>query len=361
MKIVFLLPSYAWKPSGGFRVVYELSNRLVRRGHDVAVVHPRRLPNWEPRVRGAAVRARRLVNALKETLFRPSLKWHPLDPKVRRLHISRLSEDALPAADAVCATFWATAEIMKDFSPQAGKKFYLIQHYEIWGGPKARVDATWRAPFKKIVIARWLYETALDMGIPAADLAYIPYGMDHSLYRIHRPIESRPKRVAMMYLPSEWKGGPDGIRALETARDTVPDMQAVIFGIGRRPAGLPAWITYRKNPAQREIVEEIYNGSRVFLCPSWTEGWFLPNTEAMACGCAVASTDCGGVREYGEDGLTALLSPPRRPDLLAANLVRLLQDDSLRIRIAQAGRDRVRRFSWDQAADRLEHFLLSGS
>jgi glycosyltransferase involved in cell wall biosynthesis len=58
----------------------------------------------------------------------------------------------------------------------------------------------------------------------------------------------------------------------------------------------------------------------------------------MACGCAVATTDCGGNREYAEHEKTVLVSDPDDFESLVNNVLRLLLDEDLRVRIAQARR-----------------------
>src|SRR5690625_6129378 len=86
MRITFLLPTFAPRPSGGFRVVYEYANRLVERGHEVTVVHPRRLPyvqKWPYKGLWPWVRAR--LGRIRRTLFTPRLTWFPIDPRVRML------------------------------------------------------------------------------------------------------------------------------------------------------------------------------------------------------------------------------------------------------------------------------------
>jgi glycosyltransferase involved in cell wall biosynthesis len=114
---------------------------------------------------------------------------------------------------------------------------------------------------------------------------------------------------------------------------------------------------YLRNLPETALVE-IYNRCRVFVCSSLAEGFALPPAEAMACGCAVAMTDCGGNRDYAEHGMTALLSPPGNPEALAKNILRLLADDSLRVGLAQAGYARIREFTWERSADLLEGFIL---
>jgi glycosyltransferase involved in cell wall biosynthesis len=162
----------------------------------------------------------------------------------------------------------------------------------------------------------------------------------------------------MLYSDTELKGSSDGISALEIAKNKVPFLKAVVFGVGRKPNKLPKWIEYIHNPPQSLLVEKIYNGCSIYLCPSWTEGWHLPPAEAMSCGCAVVSTDIGGVNDYAGQEKTALLSPPRNQEALTKNFLRVLEDDDLRIRLAKAGYERIQEFTWERSTDLLEQFLM---
>ena len=161
----------------------------------------------------------------------------------------------------------------------------------------------------------------------------------------------------MLYAMAECKGSADGLRALRTAKEKHPELSAVLFGIPKRPPGLPGWIDYFQNPTPHDLVNEVYNSSSIFLCPSRVESFALPAPEAMACGCALVTADCGGNRDYTEDHVNALISPPREPALLARNLVRLLSDEELRLHLAQNGQARIQQLSWEQSANKLETLL----
>jgi glycosyltransferase involved in cell wall biosynthesis len=264
----------------------------------------------------------------------------------------------IPDGDAIFATAWKTAELVLGYPESKGKKCYLIQHYETWHGPKERVDAMWRAPLEKVVIAKWLYEVGVNLGCAKSEMAYIPNGFDRAFYRLTNPIAGRGKRLAMTFFASgSWKGSADGLAAVEMAERRYPDVAVTFFGVSAPPSSLPRWIEYRRNPPQRAVVEDIYNRSSIFVCPSWSEGWSLPPMEAMACGCAVVATDSGGIREYATDRATALLSPPRDPESLGHNIIRLLDDEDLRVKLAQAGNEHVRSFTWEQSTTLLEAFL----
>ncbi|MCL6598840.1 MAG: glycosyltransferase family 4 protein [Alicyclobacillus macrosporangiidus] len=361
MRLTFVLPGVRRVPSGGFRIVYQYASELSKRGHNVTVVHPVSVFHPMPNVKPVQRLARQVKSAVK-IMYRMfsgwefHVDWQQIHSGVHMVVVPTLHQHFIPDSDAVVATAWRTAEYVVKYRPCKGEKFYLIQHYETWDGPKSRVDATWRAPLHKIVIAKWLVEVGKRLG--AQDMTYIPNPVDMCAFHLTRPISSREKRIAMLYHTSAWKGSRVGIRALERVHEQVPDCRAVLFGVTPRPNNLPDWIEYYQNPPQSFLRDEIYNRSAIYLCPSDTEGWGLPVAEAMACGCAVVSTDNGGVRDFVEEGISGLLRPPRDADGLAEALVTLLDNPSMRIALAEAGHAAIRSFCLERAVSSFENTLL---
>jgi len=86
--------------------------------------------------------------------------------------------------------------------------------------------------------------------------------------------------------------------------------------------------------------------------------------EYLAAGLPVVATALGGNIEIIQDGATGLLVPPRDPESLAAASTRLLSDNDLATRIAQAGHDYVNQnFSFERLVadmDALYVKLLHG-
>ncbi len=356
MRITFLMPRYPWGPSGGYKVVYEYANGLVSRGHEVTVVHPRRLKYAVlPERLTLRNRLRRARTWMSDLGSSPRVNWHTIDGRVKMRFVEDSSAEFIPDGEAVFATSWQTVESVMRCPPSRGAKFYLIQGYEIWDGHRELVDATWRSPLRKVVISKWL----LDVGkeLRAHEVEYIPNGIDDRVYRLCQPFETRPLQVAMAYSALSVKGAVDGIKALTIARARYPEMKAVLFGKESPPRWIPKWIKYYRAPSQSVIVNEIYNGSRVFLNSSLTEGFALPPAEAALCGCAIVATDSGGIRDYVEDGVTGLLSAPRNPELLAENLSLLLSNPDLCEQLAKAGSQSVKRFSWEQSTNLLEALI----
>jgi L-malate glycosyltransferase len=356
VKITFLLPGYVRRPSGGARVVYEYASRLAARGHQVTVVHPRRmnspLAGEDLSIHG---KTRAAIESFRNLLHTPSISWQPIHEKVRLAFVPRPEARYVPDGDVIFATAWHTVQSVLDYPETKGAKFYLIQHYETWMGPQDLVDATWRAPLRKVVISQWLLELGEKMG--CSDMTRIPNGIDHDRYRISRPIRGRQPQVAMMVSTTPFKGSYDGMEALKIAHEKHPELKAALFGVSRWDRPIPSWCVYYRNPPQELLVDTIYNQSTVFVSSSWVEGFSLPPAEAAACGCCVVSTDSLGVRDFITHGVSGLLSRPKDPDSLAANLCAVLEDEELRVRLALNAQRSVMNLNWDRSTDSLETLL----
>jgi glycosyltransferase involved in cell wall biosynthesis len=114
----------------------------------------------------------------------------------------------------------------------------------------------------------------------------------------------------------------------------------------------------------RNDIPDILNASDVGVSSSHEEGFSNAVLEAMACGLATIVTRVGGNPEAVIDGETGLVVPPRDPDSLAAAIVRLAGDATLRGRCGCAGRARVLTdFTIESCVDKYErvyHALLDG-
>jgi glycosyltransferase involved in cell wall biosynthesis len=352
LRVTFVLPRTGEWPSGGLRTVYEYANHLSRRGHVVSVVHPGRLvinPTWMDYLKNAA----RYTLCKLGKRYTPD-KWLKMHPEVRLLCVPSLSERFLPDGDVVIATAWQTAEWVSQYSSSKGRGFYFIQHLETWNGPRERVYASWRTRLQKIVPSQWLVEIARGLGETAI---YIPYGLNVEAFRMVTPsAERRPNQLMMLYHNAEWKGCEDGLQALSFVREQDPDIRAILFGVPARPEALPDWIDYYQSPSPK-LLHELYNKAAIFVAPSRTEGWGLTGCEALLCGAALVATDIDGHREFAFHEQTALTSPARSPRELAENILRLMQDPELRIRLAKSGFEFVRQLTWERATNSLEAAL----
>lgn len=348
MRITFVLPCYPLRPIGGLRIVYEYANELVKRGHRLTIIHPAFL-----------VHSYYGDNRKEEATLPPPpiIDWQEIDEKIEMKYVPYLKEEFIPDADAIIATAWYTADYVNSYSASKGTKFYLIQSHEIWDGPEKLVNETWHYPLNKIVVSKWLLNVGEELGV--SNMKYIPNAIDHNKFRVTVPIGKRSKKVGMLFSNNEIKGSMDGLRALELAKKKIPELEAVCFGVPRRNRAIPKWIDYVRTPTQKDLVEKIYNECSIFLCPSWIEGWGLPSTEAMACGCALISVDNGGVHDFSKHNRSALISPVKDYRKLAEHLIQLLNNDKQRMQMAKNGLESIEEFTFTHSTNLLESYIQS--
>lgn len=356
LRVNFLFPAYYPVPVGGYAVVYEYANYLAARGHGVTIIYPRRHHECEDSL--SIFQPLKDRWRIRETLQRnrPLVAWFKFHPDIKFLLTPDLQSSHIPDADVTVATGWQTAGSVNMLPKNKGIKFYLIQHYEIWAGPKEKVDATWRMPLKKIVISKWLKELGQDLSVH--DFYHIPNGIDFERYKVIIPPEERPFSILSLYHHATFKGVPDLLAVLSRFHTEFPEVPVVMFGTPARGREIPDWITYHENPPQEVLIIKLYNRSAVYLAASISEGWALPPAEGMACGCAFVGTDIGGFRDYASHGKTALLSPPGNREALFQNLCAMARDTHLLRRIQRAGTNNIQQFTWANSGAAMEQYFI---
>ena len=98
-----------------------------------------------------------------------------------------------------------------------------------------------------------------------------------------------------------------------------------------------------------------YRTADAFLCMSEHEGFCVPVVEAMSFGVPVVARGMCAVPETM--GNAGLLLEDGRPEPAAAALHRVITDEGLRQRLAQAGADRVRELSYENVSTRIRELL----
>jgi phosphatidylinositol alpha-mannosyltransferase len=100
-----------------------------------------------------------------------------------------------------------------------------------------------------------------------------------------------------------------------------------------------------------EKLAELYSQAWTFCLPSTYEGFGVPYIEAMASGTAVVATGNPGAREVTQEGKSGLICEDRD---LARSISLLLTDAAHRERLAAAGLERARDFSWTRVCAEYE-------
>jgi glycosyltransferase involved in cell wall biosynthesis len=103
-----------------------------------------------------------------------------------------------------------------------------------------------------------------------------------------------------------------------------------------------------------ELIDLYYDADVFSFAPIWNEGFGIPPIEAMAAGTPVVATRSGAIPEIVRDQQTGFLVTKNDPRALADNILKLLGDQELRLKMGRAARDWVlENFTWDIVAERM--------
>ena len=356
MKIIFVMAS-GFSLSGGDRAIAIYAQHLHNRGHDVFVVSP---PQARPSLRAQIRSLVRHQRWLPQPQPGPS-HFDPLDVPHQLLERWRpVTDQDVPDADIVIATWWETAEWVMALAPAKGTKVYFIQHHEVFDYlPQARAAATYSLPLHKIVVAEWLRDLMHHhYGDPT--VAHVPYGIDLDQFNV--PVRSKQPipTVGMLYHAAHWKGCDLSLQAVAIATRTISNLRLVAFGaidpIPELP--LPAHSEYVKQPPQAQI-KDLYAKCDAWLFSSRSEGFGLPLLEAMACRTPVIGTPTGAAPELLAQGC-GLLVEPENPDSIAQGIEQICQLNPTAWRaLSDQAFARATRDTWDDATDRFEAALTA--
>jgi phosphatidylinositol alpha-1,6-mannosyltransferase len=175
--------------------------------------------------------------------------------------------------------------------------------------------------------------------------------------------------VARLDTSERYKGIDTVIQTLPRVLTTLPDTQYIIVGNGDDRARLEALaqavgaaehVFFAGVQGSDELIK-YYEVCDVFVMPSRAEGFGIVFLEAMAFGKPVIGCNCGGTLDVIRDGVFGFLV--RYGDIpgLASRILSLLQNESLRQQMGQAGRQYVEKnFSFAQLQSRLVRLLTGG-
>jgi glycosyltransferase involved in cell wall biosynthesis len=194
--------------------------------------------------------------------------------------------------------------------------------------------------------------------LPDAKIRVVEHGVDAAFFDVARRRRPEPFLLAVSTLHPH-KNLDGLLRAFAVFRQRRPDFRLVVCGMHgfftgplhdlRASLGLadavefPGWIP-------REDLYEQFARASAFLYPSLFEGFGMPVLEGLAAG---VPTGCSAIEPLATiAGDAALQFDPHDIDAIAAAMLRLVEDEPLRARLAAAGPSRAAQFSWRTAAQK---------
>jgi glycosyltransferase involved in cell wall biosynthesis len=182
----------------------------------------------------------------------------------------------------------------------------------------------------------------------------IPNIVDTGLFR---PVKERPRHAGFVFAITRNLEPIYGIDTALRALAMVPESLEARFAIaGSGPAestlrdlakelGVDDRVEFLGR-LERDAIVALYEDADAMLNPTTVDN--MPNSllEAMASGLPVVSTNVGGVPFLVRDGESALLVPANDPARMATAMQRLMEDTTLRDKIAETALTQVKAYTW---------------
>jgi glycosyltransferase involved in cell wall biosynthesis len=203
----------------------------------------------------------------------------------------------------------------------------------------------------------------LVLGADPQKITVIPNGVDLARFRAvpRSTVVGEPATVAFVGRLIHNKGPEKLLQALlELHRERLP-FRARFYGDGPMRSELAA--RARAAGGAIEFVGQVSDVAErlaevdLLVRPSLTEGLPLAVLEAMASGVCVIASDIPGNRDLIRDGINGVLVPPGDLARLKLAIRALLQDSAQRARLAAAGAETARGYSWDRVVEATAEVL----
>lgn len=342
MNIVFILPGRGGR-SGGVRSTVIGANHLLSRGHNVRILYRKTFPTM------------RIV---------PRLVWNTLVHRQSGPWINEFRGPVSSYTDITQVPF-QDDEILVGVGMLCSKLLGEIQYLNNPMLQYIRGLTPWMPEVMDVALKLPVPKIAVSHNI-ASEIA-ASYGSEHLLGVVHNGVEpeqyfpslseDQRRGIGTIYGDHSAKAPETILEVLTRLRREYPERPQYVFGTSPRPRSLPKSI-YRPFPSVDQA-RDLYSRCLVWLMASRSEGFSRPVLEAMACGCAVVATKCGGPQDIIEDGRNGFLVEIGNVTQMVDRVGLLLHDGDLRAKMVREAQATVQQFSWDKTVDRLETIFAS--
>jgi len=320
--------------TGGMKIIYEHINRLQDRGHEVDAISYFDKPDW-----------------------------FDLKVNIKRMGIDDDFSKYIKNTDAIIYTFW--------------NQWYQINHFDntlflVQGDEFLFDDCKLSTPLQKAIASSHLYSESKFLAVShfLIDTIYKKYNRKCQLINNAIDVEKfnnivltnndeNKQKLRIIIVGNailKFKGFEDIFKAFDIVKSRGYDFD-VTWITQSQPGNCPDYIDIYINPPQNKI-PDLYREADIYICGSHYEAFSLPPLEAMAAGCAVITTNNGGVSEYAKDGYNCLMSDVGDYRGLAENIIKLLHDEDLRMNLIKNGYETVNNYTWDKAIDLIEEVFI---
>ena len=338
MKITF--PIYTLCKGGAQRMLAEITNGLVQKGHEVTIIMPK-----------------------------SGVIDYPIIAKLIQTEKYIIEETDYPYSDCIVSNFHLTVPSAELASQNGkGKHVRLSMCYEpMFLAEQHLTFPTYNITQNLFVLSEYQQKIIeLSHGVKGT---VIPVGVSDTFN--NQGIRNQNSTLTISAIVRMPEGGYAWQRNQDELVDTLlrvhhdfPKIQINLicppdeFKMSRKLRTIANQGIFNfKLPVDDAELNHLYNQTDIYVTASIFEAAPLPPLEAMKCGAALATYYSGGNKDYCINESTALMSYAYEKNLYS-HIVRLIEDDHLRHRISIQGEQEAKKWTWQKSTDELEKGVL---
>lgn len=344
---------------GGERHLADLSQGLVRRGHDVFVA-----------LRANAAVRSELQEIPNDKIFTVPLR-NSLDVASARLLAKIVKQQQIQIVHAHMARDYPVASYAA-----RGAKLIVTRHvlfplnrmHRVTLSRAGRIVAVSQAVADQLVadgVAEAERIAVVHNGIDVEKLQHARKNFDRAWFMQWLDLPVHARLVGTVGELTPLKGQLEFLKAAAELRKAFSDLYFIIAGIDHSPRQenlrrIQETIAELKLESRVRLKDwiddlpQLYCALDVFVSASHTESFGLAIAEAMASGTAVVATRTAGAQEIISEGETGVLVEIGHVEQLRDAIARLLRDAELRTRLGRAASQDMRRFSLSTMINKTE-------
>ncbi|MCS7259135.1 MAG: glycosyltransferase family 4 protein [candidate division WOR-3 bacterium] len=204
----------------------------------------------------------------------------------------------------------------------------------------------------------------INIGIAAPKIFVIPPGVDLNLYKPNFALKGE-KIILHVGRLKRYKSIDHLLYATKELSKKRRDFQVVILGTGddevrlkdlTMSLGIKDLVTFSGYVTEEEKIK-YYQKAKVLVENSIKEGWGMIVIEANACGTPVIAAKSPGLTDAVCDGVSGYLYEYGNIKELTEKIELLLDNDELNYKMANAGINWAKNFSWESSAEAMFNLI----
>lgn len=224
-----------------------------------------------------------------------------------------------------------------------------------------------------IAISSKIFNVLISSGIHEQNISLAPSGVELSenyddsttanLYS-ELNIDKGDKIIGMIAAMVGHKDWYTMLKAFSIVREALPNVWLLALGDGDDMTAIEAFakktgvVDGIKFLGFREDVGDFFGMFDVYVQSSKMEGLCSTIIEAMHHRLLIAATSAGGIPDLIEDKVTGLLSVPENPQMLAGNILKLLENPNKYRHLGEAAHEKSKLFSAENMVSKTEEVYL---